>query len=130
MAEYPAQMDKFVEIIGGSFHRKVALLEAAQDILESIGGAIFEQNLECRAPFGRYIIFGSIRGPGKPFEPRRLMSKAQSMTGLYLPFFFQKPELLHPGLTFLVDRALDGALVPPVAKVLPRSQTAEGPPPP
>src|SRR5271170_3833290 len=28
-------------------------------ILESIGGDIFEQNFECLATFGRYIIFGS-----------------------------------------------------------------------
>ena len=94
-------------------------------ILESIGGEIFEQNFECLASFGRYIIFGSTRGPGKPFEPRRLMSKSQSMTGLYLPFFFQKPEIIHQGLKFLVDHALDGTLRPQVAKVLPLSQTAE-----
>ena len=94
-------------------------------ILESIGGEIFEQNFECLAAFGRYVIFGSTRGPGKPFEPRRLMSKAQSMTGLYLPFFFQKPELIHRGLKFLVDHAIDGSLLPQVAQVLPLSQTAE-----
>jgi NADPH2:quinone reductase len=33
-------------------------------LLESIGGNIFEQNFECLAFFGRYIIFGSTRGPG------------------------------------------------------------------
>jgi NADPH:quinone reductase len=42
-------------------------------LLESIGGDIFENNFECLAPFGRYIIFGSTRGPGQPFAPRRLM---------------------------------------------------------
>ncbi len=94
-------------------------------ILESIGGEIFEQNFECLAALGRYVIFGSTRGPGKPFEPRRLMSKAQSMTGLYLPSFFQKPELIHRGLKFLVDHAIDGSLLPQVAQVLPLSQTAE-----
>jgi len=94
-------------------------------ILESIGGEVFEQNFECLAPFGRYIIFGSTRGPGKPFEPRRLMSKSQSMTGLYLPVFFQKPELIRQGLKFLVDHALDGTLRAQVAQVLPLSQTAE-----
>jgi hypothetical protein len=30
---------------------------------ESIGGDIFEQSFECLATFGRYIIFGSTRGP-------------------------------------------------------------------
>jgi NADPH:quinone reductase len=37
-------------------------------LLESIGGEIFEQNFECLATFGRYIIFGSTRGPGKPLQ--------------------------------------------------------------
>ena len=60
-------------------------------LLESIGGDIFEQNFECLAPFGRYIIFGSTRGPGQPFAPRRLMQKSQTMTGLYLPVFLTKP---------------------------------------
>ncbi|MEI9999443.1 MAG: zinc-binding dehydrogenase [Verrucomicrobiota bacterium] len=94
-------------------------------ILESIGGEVFEQNFQCLAPFGRCIIFGSTRGPGKPFEPRRLMTKAQTLTGLYLPFFFQKPELVRRGLEFLVAHALDGSLRAQVARVLPLSQTAE-----
>ena len=32
-------------------------------ILESIGGNVFEQNFECLANFGRYVILGSTRGP-------------------------------------------------------------------
>ena len=61
-------------------------------ILESIGGDIFEQNFECLAPFGRHIVYGSTRGPGKPFEPRRLMQKSQTLAGIYLPVFFSNPE--------------------------------------
>ena len=50
------------------------VLEATGDrgvdiILESIGGDVFEQNFKCLATFGRYIIFGSTRGPGAPFAP-------------------------------------------------------------
>jgi NADPH:quinone reductase len=44
-------------------------------ILESIGGNVFEQNFECLAHFGRYVILGSTRGPGEPLAPRRLMTK-------------------------------------------------------
>ena len=43
-------------------------------LLESIGGGVFEQNFECLATFGRYIIFGSTQGLGKPLEARRLMT--------------------------------------------------------
>jgi NADPH:quinone reductase len=94
-------------------------------ILESIGGEVFEQNFECLATFGRYLVLGSTRGPGKPFEPRRLMSKSQTMTGFYLPVFFQRPDLIHEALAFLIAHALDGTLRANVATVLPLSQTAE-----
>lgn len=94
-------------------------------LLESIGGDIFEQNFECLAPFGRYIIFGSTRGPGQPFAPRRLMQKSQTMTGLYLPVFLAKPELIHAGMEFLVNATLEEKLRPSIARVLPLSQTAE-----
>jgi len=95
-------------------------------LLESIGGDIFEKNFECLATFGRYIIFGSTRGPGVPFAPRRLMTKCQTMTGIYVPVFFaQRPDLVHEALTFVVNHTLDGTLRPNVSTVLPLSQTAE-----
>jgi NADPH:quinone reductase len=95
-------------------------------ILESIGGDIFEQNFECLAAFGRYIIFGSTRGPGAPFAPRRLMTKCQTMTGIYVPVFFaQRPDLVHEALAFLVAHTLAGTIRPNVATVLGLSRTAE-----
>jgi NADPH:quinone reductase len=94
-------------------------------ILESIGGEVFEQNFECLATFGRHIIFGSTRGPGEPFAPRRLMTRAQSVTGLYMPVFFQKPALMREALSFLVDHALDGTLRAPATTVLPLGQAAD-----
>jgi len=95
-------------------------------ILESIGGDIFEQNFECLATFGRYIIFGSTRGPGAPFAPRRLMTKCQTMTGIYVPVFFaQRADLVHEALAFLVAHTLDGTVRSNVSTVLPLSQTAE-----
>jgi NADPH2:quinone reductase len=94
-------------------------------LLESIGGDIFEQNFDCLAPFGRYIIFGSTRGPGQPFAPRRLMQKSQTMTGLYLPVFLARPDLIHAGMQFLVKATLEQRLRPSIARVLPLSQTAE-----
>jgi NADPH2:quinone reductase len=94
-------------------------------LLESIGGEIFEQNFECLAPFGRYIIFGSTRGPGKAFEPRRLMQKSQSVTGIYLPGYLAKPDLMNEALHFLVEQTAKGRLHPHVSRTLPLSQTPE-----
>jgi NADPH:quinone reductase len=88
-------------------------------ILESIGGEVFHQNFDCLAPFGRYIIFGSTRGPGAPLEPRKLMQKSQSLTGIYVPVFFARPNLIREGLQFLVDHAAEGTIRAQISTVLP-----------
>jgi NADPH:quinone reductase len=99
--------------------------EGVDIVLESIGGDIFEKNFECLALFGRYILFGSTRGPGEPFAPRRLMQKSQSLTGFYLPVYLAKPDLIHQGMDFLVKARADRRLKPSIAQVLPLSKTAE-----
>ncbi|MEI9979846.1 MAG: zinc-binding dehydrogenase [Edaphobacter sp.] len=94
-------------------------------ILESIGGTTFEKNFECLSTFGRHIIFGSTRGPGQPVPPRRLMAKCQSMTGIYLPVYFARPELIRKGLEEMVERFVNGSIRSHIAKILPLSQVAE-----
>jgi NADPH2:quinone reductase len=93
-------------------------------LLESIGGDVFEQNFECVATFGRYIIFGSTRGLGKPVEARRLMTKSQSLTGIYLPVFYARPDLIQEGLRFLVENVAEGRLSIEIAKKLPLKDAA------
>ena len=95
-------------------------------VLESIGGDIFEKNFECLATFGRYVLYGSTRGPGQPIAPRRLMQKCQSLTGFYVPVFLQRPDLLHVGLQFLVKSTAEGKLRPSIARTLPLKEAAEG----
>jgi NADPH2:quinone reductase len=94
-------------------------------LLESIGGDVFEQNFECLATFGRYIIFGSTRGVAKPVEARRLMTKSQSLTGIYMPVFHSRPDLMKQGLRFLVDNVAKGALHLQIAEQLSLSDAAK-----
>jgi NADPH2:quinone reductase len=94
-------------------------------LLESIGGDVFEKNFECLSPFGRYILFGSTRGPGQPFAPRRLMQKSQTLTGFYLPVFLAREALIQEGLHFLVRAVTEGNLRPSIARVLPLGQIGE-----
>ena len=94
-------------------------------ILETIGGDVFDQNFECLAMLGRCVVVGSTRGPGLPFAPRRLMAKAQTLAGIYLPTFFHYPGLIREALQFLADGVSSGAIKPIVGATLPLSQTAE-----
>jgi NADPH:quinone reductase len=94
-------------------------------LLESIGGEVFEQNFECLAMFGRYVIFGSTQGIGKPVEARRLMTKCQSLTGIYVPVFTSRPGLVREGLAFLVEQARQGNLRLPIAAELPLSDAGK-----
>jgi NADPH:quinone reductase len=94
-------------------------------LLESIGGDVFEQNFECLATFGRYVIFGSTQGLGKPLEARRMMTKCQSLTGIYMPVFLTRPDLMRDGLKFLVDHVVKGDLHAQVAAELPLQQAGK-----
>jgi NADPH2:quinone reductase len=99
--------------------------KGADVILESIGGTVFEQNFTCLATFGRHIIFGSTREPGKPLPPRQLMSKCQAMIGIYLPVFFGRPDLIRKGMEEMVDRFMAATIQPHVSKILPLREVAE-----
>jgi NADPH2:quinone reductase len=94
-------------------------------LLESIGGDVFDQNFECLATFGRYIVYGSTQGLGKPLEARRLMTKCQSLTGLYVPVFTARPDLVRAGLEFMVHHVMKGNLRTQVAAQLPLREAAK-----
>jgi NADPH:quinone reductase len=94
-------------------------------LIESIGGAVFEQNFDVLATFGRYLLLGSTRGSGEPFAPRRLMTKSQALIGFYLPVFYDRPELIGNALRFLADGLKTGQITSQVDEVLPLSQAAE-----
>lgn len=47
------------------------------------------------------------------------------MTGIYLPVFDAKPELIHQGMQYLADQVVAGHLRAKVSVILPLSQTAE-----
>jgi NADPH2:quinone reductase len=53
------------------------------------------------------------------------MKKSQSMTGIYLPVYLAKPDLLQEALQFFVEQVANGKLRPQVSQTLPLSQAAE-----
>jgi NADPH:quinone reductase len=49
------------------------------------------------------------------------------MTGIYLPVYLAKPDLLQEALQFFVEQVANGKLRPQVSQTLPLSQAAEAP---
>jgi NADPH:quinone reductase len=94
-------------------------------VLESVGGDVFDKNFDCLALFGRCVLYGSTRGPGQPLPPRRLMGKAQTLAGFYLPVFLERLDLVHAGLQYLVDATAQGAVRPVIDRVLSLREAAE-----
>ncbi len=94
-------------------------------LIELIGGEVFEQNFQALATFGRYILLGSTQGPGQPFAARRLMTKAQTLTGIYLPVFFERAELISEALRFLAEGVRSGKLGSNVDTIFPLSDAAK-----
>lgn len=94
-------------------------------LIESIGGEVFEQNFQALAPFGRYLLLGSTRGPGGPIAPRRLMTRSQALIGFYLPVFYQRPELIADALRFLAAGLANGQITAAIDDVLPLQSAAE-----
>lgn len=94
-------------------------------LIESIGGEVFEQNFKALATFGRYLLLGSTRGPGDPFAPRRLMTASQTLTGFYLPVFYNRPDTIKRALRFLSDGLASGSIRSTVDRILPLKDAAQ-----
>jgi hypothetical protein len=57
-----------------------------------LGRKPFSMTPAAAAPMLFWRSIGATRGLGHPVAPRRLMTKAQSLTGFYLPGCFEKPN--------------------------------------
>jgi NADPH:quinone reductase len=113
--ETPGWTDQVLELTGG---------HGVDVLLESIGGDVFDQNFAALAAFGRYVVIGSTRGPGKPVEPRRLLPRSQALIGLFLPTYYSKPALVTDALSFLASGLRAGKLAASIDRVLPLSEAA------
>jgi NADPH2:quinone reductase len=93
-------------------------------LIESIGGAVFEQNFRALAPFGRCLLLGSTRGPGKPLEPRTLMTRSHGLIGFYLPVFYDTPDLVTAALRYLRTGLESSTITAHIDAVLPLAAAA------
>ena len=56
-------------------------------ILEMTGGAVFEQSLDCLAPFGRMVAYGNASRQPMNLNVQRLYAQNQTVTGFFLSGF-------------------------------------------
>lgn len=82
----------------------------ADVILEMIGGDFLQKNLSCLAPFGRMVVFGAASGERGSIVPLDLMRKNHTVSGFWLPWILNQPELVGPSLREILDWISTGEL--------------------
>ncbi|TVP87019.1 MAG: quinone oxidoreductase [Alkalicoccus sp.] len=105
--------DQVVDYTKDGWEKEVTALTDGQGVdvaLEMAGGKIFEQTLDCLAPFGRLVVYGAASGELPELTPFRLMEKNQSVIGFFLPQMMARPELFQQSLEEIMTLAARGEL--------------------
>jgi len=84
-------------------------------VLEMTGGRVTDQSLAALAPFGRMGFFGmASRTPPSPVQLGALMSKSQTVAGMWLAHAFQRPAIMAEAMADLLRMVGDGSIRPVV----------------
>lgn len=68
-------------------------------ILDSVSGPVFEEGMNCLAPFGRLVVFGHAGGQAGSFETRPLHRQTKAVIGYSSGHYRRsRPELLRPSV--------------------------------
>ncbi|WP_147804195.1 quinone oxidoreductase family protein [Alkalicoccus halolimnae] len=119
--------DQVVDYTKDGWEKEVLELtegHGADVALEMAGGKIFDQTLDCLAPFGRLVVYGAASGELPNLEPFRLLEKNQSVIGFFLPQMMAKPELFQQSLQELVSLAARKELTFEIGGVYPLKEAA------
>lgn len=93
-------------------------------VLESVGGAIFEQALETLAPFGRQVVIGSASNQPSKIASGSLFNHNRAIVGFGIHQYYPKPGLIQATINELVDYVVAGRLILQLDHVLPLSEAA------
>lgn len=92
--------------------------------MEMASGDIFSRTLDCLAPFGRLVVFGSASGEPSRLQAGRLMGANQSVIGFFLPQIMKRRDLMQQSLKDLFTFLEDGGLTLPIGDVFPLDEAA------
>lgn len=118
--------DTLVNYRDGDWHEQV--LQATDNkgvdvILESVGGEVFNQSLECLADWGNLIVYGRSSGSAV-FDPSNLIAKNQSVIGFGVYGFLQNP-LYSESVKTLFEYIKQGHLKVQIGGLFPLTQATK-----
>lgn len=80
-------------------------------VLESVGGSVFDESFSSLAKFGRMVVYGNSSRQPPNLDPRRLMSRNQSIIGFWLVNLLSRPGAVQSAIQTLLDYYIHGDLV-------------------
>jgi NADPH:quinone reductase len=97
----------------------------ADVILEMVGGEFIQKNLECLAPFGRMVVYGSASGERGTIAPMDLMNNMHTVVGFWMEQVLGRPELVGPTLEEILGWISSGDLEITIGARYPLEQAKE-----
>ncbi|WP_438043059.1 quinone oxidoreductase family protein [Sorangium sp. So ce128] len=97
----------------------------ADYIIDGVGSATFESNLEAVAPRGHIAFYGFASGAPDALDLRRLMAKSVSVSGENVACYVRTREELSRRASAVFDAHREGTLLPRIERVLPLARAAE-----
>jgi len=94
----------------------------ADIILEMVGGEIATQSLECLAPFGRMVVYGTASGEITQFTGIQLMYNNQAIIGYWLSKWLQRTDRIAVAALELMQYINAGQLKIIVGNTFPLSE--------
>lgn len=94
-------------------------------VLDSVGGRVGSQSLECLAPFGRIVVFGAASGLPAEVPSMALMHNNQSITGYSLGAWLGRGDRVSTAMNALVGHVAAGRLTVPVLQEFPLEKAEE-----
>jgi NADPH:quinone reductase len=113
--------DDFVDVV-----REVTDGRGVSLVLESVGGDVLSQSLDCVRPAGRLVSVGASSGRSSDrFRLHTLFEKGISVAGFTLgKWLTESPELVRPSVERVLELFQRGAIEPVVARVFPADEVA------
>jgi NADPH:quinone reductase len=94
-------------------------------ILDAVGKPTVERGLDCLAPFGHLIVYGSAGGAADPIDPMRLFSKSLKVSGFVVPMVYGMRQIHRRGLEAVFSLAREGKLTIPIGRRFPLAEAAD-----